>query len=48
MFAFFAIWDEDKRGLFLAGDSYGIKPLYTENDGCMLGAQSWHRAMRVR
>jgi asparagine synthase (glutamine-hydrolysing) len=32
MFAF-AIWDKDRRGLFLARDPYGIKPLYTANDG---------------
>ena len=32
MFAF-AIWDEAQRGLFLARDPYGIKPLYTANDG---------------
>ena len=32
MFAF-AIWDEAMRGLFLARDPYGIKPLYTANDG---------------
>ena len=32
MFAF-AIWDETQRRLFLARDPYGIKPLYTANDG---------------
>jgi asparagine synthase (glutamine-hydrolysing) len=32
MFAF-AIWDDMRRGLFLARDLYGIKPLYTANDG---------------
>jgi asparagine synthase (glutamine-hydrolysing) len=32
MFAF-AIWDDQKRGLFLGRDPYGIKPLYTANDG---------------
>src|SRR5215469_2446449 len=32
MFAF-AIWDDHKGGLFLARDTYGIKPLYTANDG---------------
>jgi asparagine synthase (glutamine-hydrolysing) len=32
MFAF-AIWDKDRRGLFLARDPYGIKPLYTANNG---------------
>ncbi len=32
MFAF-AIWDNHKRTLFLARDPYGIKPLYTANDG---------------
>lgn len=32
MFAF-AIWDNAKRSLFLARDPYGIKPLYTANDG---------------
>jgi asparagine synthase (glutamine-hydrolysing) len=32
MFAF-ALWDGVKRGLFLARDPYGIKPLYTADDG---------------
>jgi asparagine synthase (glutamine-hydrolysing) len=32
MFAF-AIWDEARRSLFLARDPYGIKPLYTANNG---------------
>jgi asparagine synthase (glutamine-hydrolysing) len=32
MFAL-AIWDEARRGLFLARDPYGIKPLYVADDG---------------
>src|SRR5215469_3179027 len=32
MFAF-VIWDGERRGLFLARDPYGIKPLYTADDG---------------
>jgi asparagine synthase (glutamine-hydrolysing) len=29
----FGIWDSARGGLFLARDPYGIKPLYTANDG---------------
>ncbi len=29
----FAIWDENKHGLFLARDHFGIKPLYLHDDG---------------
>ncbi len=32
MFAF-AIWDDLKKGLFLARDHFGIKPLYIHDDG---------------
>jgi asparagine synthase (glutamine-hydrolysing) len=29
----FAIWDEARKGMFLARDAYGIKPIYTCDDG---------------
>jgi asparagine synthase (glutamine-hydrolysing) len=44
MFAF-AIWDEERRGLFLARDPYGIKPLYTANDGWTLRFASQVKAL---
>src|SRR6202142_1854457 len=44
MFAF-AIWDEAKRGLFLGRDPYGIKPLYTANDGWMFRFASQVKAL---
>jgi asparagine synthase (glutamine-hydrolysing) len=41
MFAF-AIWDERRRGLFLARDPYGIKPLYlaTSSEGIWFASQA--------
>ena len=44
MFAF-AIWDEKKRGMLLARDPYGIKPLYTANDGWTLRFASQVKAL---
>jgi asparagine synthase (glutamine-hydrolysing) len=44
MFAF-AIWDEAARGLFLARDPYGIKPLYTANDGWTFRCASQVKAL---
>src|ERR1700739_2227707 len=37
----FAIWDERRQALFLARDSYGIKPLYLANtpEGLWFGSQ---------
>lgn len=41
----FAIWDDEKRALFLARDPYGIKPLYTANDGWTFRFASQVKAM---
>jgi asparagine synthase (glutamine-hydrolysing) len=44
MFAF-AIWDGAKRGLFLARDPFGIKPLYFADDGKTFRAASQVKAL---
>src|SRR5438105_4396434 len=41
----FAIWDTERRGLFLARDPYGIKPLYTANDGWVFRFASQVKAL---
>ena len=44
MFAF-AIWDEARRGLLLARDGFGIKPLYYMDDGKTISAASQVKAL---
>ena len=44
MFAF-GIWDQEKRGLLLARDPYGIKPLYYADDGRTLRFASQVKAL---
>lgn len=44
MFAF-ALWDEQARGLLLARDHFGIKPLYVADDGRTLRAASQVKAL---
>lgn len=44
MFAF-AIWDEKRKGLFLARDPFGIKPLYYSDDGKTFRAASQVKAL---
>src|SRR4030065_1761954 len=44
MFAF-AIWDESNRGLFLARDPFGIKPLYYADDGFVFRIASQIKAL---
>jgi asparagine synthase (glutamine-hydrolysing) len=41
----FAIWDERKRGLLLARDPFGIKPLYVADDGKTLRVASQVKAL---
>src|SRR5258708_13750384 len=43
MFAF-AIWDEGRKGLFLAPDPFGINPLYMSDDGSPLRGASHVKA----
>lgn len=44
MFAF-AIWDEEKKSIFLARDHFGIKPLYYYDDGSSVRIASQVRAL---
>lgn len=44
MFAL-ALWDEERQGLLLARDHFGIKPLYLADDGRSLRAASQVRAL---
>lgn len=44
MFAF-VIWDEERRGVFLARDHFGIKPLYCHDDGETLRVASQVKAI---
>src|SRR6202035_3850288 len=44
MFAF-GLWDAEKRGLLLARDPYGIKPLYYADDGWTLRFASQVKAL---
>ena len=44
MFAF-AIWDSERKRLFLARDPYGIKPLYYADDGWTLRFASQVKAL---
>src|SRR5258708_38734727 len=44
MFAF-AIWDGKRKGLFLARDPFGIKPLYIADNGSTLRVASQVKAL---
>src|SRR5262249_18418518 len=41
----FVLWDDAKRGVLLARDPFGIKPLYIADDGRTLRAASQVRAL---
>ena len=41
----FALWDTDKRGLFLARDPFGVKPLYYSDDGGTIRVASQVKAL---
>jgi len=41
----FVIWDEQNRGIFLARDPFGIKPLYYADDGRTVRAASQVKAL---
>jgi asparagine synthase (glutamine-hydrolysing) len=41
----FAIWDERRRGLFLARDPFGIKPLYYSDNGSTIRVASQVKAL---
>ncbi|MBI3852548.1 MAG: asparagine synthase (glutamine-hydrolyzing) [Verrucomicrobia bacterium] len=41
----FAIWDERKKGLFMARDPFGIKPLYYSDDGKAIRVASQVKAL---
>jgi asparagine synthase (glutamine-hydrolysing) len=41
----FALWDERKKGLLLARDAFGIKPLYYADDGASLRFASQVKAL---
>ena len=43
----FALWDDEKSGLFLARDPFGIKPLYYADDGQTIRAASQVKALLV-
>jgi len=43
----FALWDAGKRGLFLARDPFGIKPLYYSDDGTTIRVASQVKSLLI-